>query len=368
MHRPQTGQQPSRAGFMRNTISHDGWWRLPTGRANSITDVAGVCVGHSHVRAEGVCTGVTAILPDHGDLFRQPVPAAVSVLNGFGKSAGLMQLAELGEIETPVLLTNTFSVPACTTALIRRAITDNPEIGRSVATVNALVLECNDGSVNDIQAMQIDESHANAAIDAAAPEFAQGTVGAGSGMKTFGYAGGIGTASRRITLEGESQYDMGALVLSNFGQPSDLRVFGQQVPPPHSPRVDQADKGSIIIILATDAPLESRQLGRIARRSGAALGRLGSHIGHQSGDIAVAFSTANRATRASADTHSITRLCESRMDAFFAATVEAVEEAVLNALWHSVPLRGYDGSLLPSFQKTISAFAPDPLRDGGETP
>lgn len=352
---------------MRNTISHDGWWRLPIGATNSISDVAGVCVGHADIRAEGVCTGVTAILPDHADLFRQPIPAAVSVLNGFGKSAGLIQLAELGEIETPILLTNTFSVPVCTTALIRRAVAENPEIGRSVATVNALVLECNDGTVNDIQAMQVSEAHANAAIDAAGPEFAQGSVGAGSGMKTFGYAGGIGSASRRITLEGESQYDMGALVLSNFGQPSDLRVFGQQVPPPDSTPRDEVDKGSIIIILATDAPLDSRQLGRIARRSGAALGRVGSHIGHQSGDIAVAFSTANRVIRASGDTHPITRLCESRMDAFFAATVEVVEEAILNALWHSEPLRGYDGSLLPSFRRTNSAFAPGSPRQGGET-
>lgn len=341
---------------MRDKISHNGWWRLPIGETNTISDIAGVRVGHADVRADGVCTGVTAILPHEADLFRQPVPAAVSVLNGFGKSAGLVQLAELGEIETPILLTNTFGVPACTTALIRRAIAKNPEIGRTISTVNSLVLECNDGAVNNIQALQVTEANAHTAIDAAAPKFTQGTVGAGSGMKTFGYAGGIGSASRCMTLESGSRYGMGALVLSNFGQQSDLRVFGHQVPPPVRAAGDDADKGSIIIVLATDAPLDSRQLGRVARRAGAALGRLGSHIGHQSGDIALAFSTANSVSRASADIHSATRVCESRMDAFFAAAVEVVEESILNALWHAVPSLGYDGSLLPSFRSTISTF------------
>lgn len=341
---------------MRNTIPHNNWWRLPEGATNTISDIAGVSVGHANVRAKGICTGVTAILPHKDDLFRRPVPAAVSVLNGFGKSAGLVQLAELGEIETPILLTNTFGVPACTTELIRRAIAENPEIGRSVGTVNSLVLECNDGRVNDIQTLAVTEADAGAALDAAATEFAQGTVGAGSGMKTFGYAGGIGSASRSIILENGSCFAMGALVLSNFGQQSELRVFGDQVPPPESTVGDEADKGSIIIVLATDAPLDSRQLGRVARRCGAALGRLGSYIGHQSGDIAVAFSTSNSKASINSDIHSATRLCESRMDAFFAAAVEVVEEATLNALWHAVPSRGYDGSILPSFRSAITAF------------
>ena len=326
------------------------------GRSNSICDISGVRVGHADIRGEGICTGVTAILPHAGDLFRQPVPAAVSVLNGFGKSVGLLQLAELGEIETPILLTNTFGVPACTTALIRRAIADNPGIGRSLGTVNALVLECNDGKVNDIQALNVSEVDAAAALDAAEVSFAQGTIGAGSGMKTFGYAGGIGSASRWLTLEGGAAYGLGALVLSNFGTQSDLRVYGQLVPPLPGGAADEPDKGSIIILLATDAPLDSRQLGRVARRSGAALGRLGSHIGHQSGDIAVAFSTAKAETPTGAEVHPATQVCESRMDTFFAAAVEVVEEAILNAVWHSVPRRGYDGSMLPSFRDTYSAF------------
>ena len=341
---------------MRDTFNHPDWWRFPVGKTNTICDISGVRVGHADIRGEGICTGVTAILPHGGDLFRQPVPAAVSVLNGFGKSAGLLQLAELGEIETPILLTNTFGVPVCTTALIRRAIAANPEIGRSVGTVNSLVLECNDGKVNDIQALSVTEADADRAIDNASASFALGAVGAGSGMKTFGYAGGIGSASRRLTLEGGAAYGLGALVLSNFGTQSDLRVFGQLVPPLPGGPSDEPDKGSIIILLATDAPLDSRQLGRIARRSGAALGRLGSHIGHQSGDIAVAFSTATSEISAGNDVHTAQRICESRMDTFFAAAVEVVEEAIVNAIWHSVPSRSYDGSILPSFRDTYTAF------------
>ncbi|MFG6564978.1 P1 family peptidase [Sulfitobacter sp. 1A13421] len=337
---------------MRNTIDSKNWWTLPTGPRNTICDVAGVRVGSQDLRGEGLCSGVTAVLPHEGDLFRNPVPAGVAVLNGFGKSAGLMQLAELGQIETPILLTNTFGVGPCSTALIRRAVAENPEIGRGLCTVNPLVLECNDGTVNDIQALAVTEDHAQAAMAACGPAFAQGTVGAGSGMKTFGYAGGLGSASRRVTLPGGAGFDLGALVLSNFGQQSALRVFGQQLSPPG--QGDAPDKGSIIIILATDAPMGSRQLTRMARRSAAALGRLGSHIGHQSGDIALAFSTANRITRGGADTQSVERLNEDRMDAFFIAAVEAVEEAILNALWHGVPHRGYDGSLLPAFRDRMA--------------
>lgn len=336
-----------------------GAWRIAPGPGNSICDVAGVLVGHAAVRGEGIATGVTAVLPHDGDLYRRPVPAGLAVLNGFGKSAGLIQLGELGEIETPILLTNTFGVFACASALIRKAIAANSEIGRGLATVNPLVLECNDGKVNDIQALAVTEANARAAIDAAATEFAQGTVGAGSGMRTFGFAGGIGSASREVPLEGGARFMLGALVLSNFGEAGDLRVFGTCVPAPDA--VPAPDKGSIIILLATDGPLDARQLTRLARRSAAALGRLGSYLGSQSGDIALAFSTANAVERdASRDTHAAERLDELRMDAFFRSAVEVVEEAVLNAIWHGVPLRGYDGSLLPALRDAL----PDHLIGG----
>lgn len=344
---------------MREVFDCHPWWPLPTGPRNTICDIPGVTVGHANLRGRGLCSGVTAVLPHGGNLFDRPVPAGLAVLNGFGKSAGLMQVEELGEIETPILLTNTFAVGPCSTALIRRAIAADARIGRETSTVNPLVLECNDGTVNDIQALGVTEEHAHAALAAAGTEFAQGTQGAGSGMKTFGYAGGIGSASRRVHLIGGTEYGLGALVLSNFGQQEALRVMGSQLPPPEKgARRGEAEKGSIIILLASDAPLSSRQLTRLARRSGAALGRLGSHIGHQSGDIAVAFSTANVHARDGADSYPMTGLREKYMDAFFAAAVEAVEEAVLNALWHATPHQGYDGSVLPSFRDRVTEVWP----------
>jgi len=170
---------------------------LPPGPLNAITDVAGVTVGHRTVREGDVQTGFTAVLPHGGDLFREKVRAGVEVINGFGKSAGLMQLAELGQIETPLLLGNTFSVATGIEALVGRALADNPEIGRSTGTVNSLVLECNDGFLSDIRARRLTVADAAAALDAASGgPVEEGAVGAGAGMSTFGFKGGIGTASR----------------------------------------------------------------------------------------------------------------------------------------------------------------------------
>lgn len=191
--------------------------RLEPGPGNAITDVAGVSVGHRSLRGEGLFTGVTAILPHAGDVFRVKPRAAVEVINGFGKSAGLMQVAELGTIETPIMLTNTFGVAACTEALVRRAISANPAIGRKTSTVNALVCECNDGSINDIQALAVTPADAEAALDAARTgPVEQGAVGAGSGMTAFGFKAGIGTASRRMRV-GKRDFTLGTLVLANFG-------------------------------------------------------------------------------------------------------------------------------------------------------
>ena len=174
--------------------------RMEPGARNSISDVPGVSVGHATIRHGSVNTGVTAIVPQPGNLFRQKLTAAVEVVNGFGKSAGLVQVAELGTLETPVLLTNTFGVGTCVDALIRRAIAENPDIGRATSTVNAVVCECNDGALSDIQAMAVTEADAAAALDAAGPEFSEGSVGAGTGMSSFGFKGGIGSASRRLHI------------------------------------------------------------------------------------------------------------------------------------------------------------------------
>ena len=200
-------------------------------RASSIADVPGVTVGHATLGDGEIRTGVTAILPHDGDLFLDKPVAAAHVLNGFGKSVGIMQVNELGSIETPLLLTNTFAVGACAAALIWRAIAVNPEIGRQTSTVNPVVLECNDGFLNDIQAMAVVEANAEDAIEAATEDFDLGAVGAGAGMSCFGFKGGIGTASRRIRLEGEA-YHLGVLVLANFGRAGVLRLpDGRRVDP-----------------------------------------------------------------------------------------------------------------------------------------
>ncbi len=337
---------------MSNPTAHariegaEKWFTVPCGATNTITDVPDVQVGHATLHSGETHTGVTAVIPQPGDLYRHKLVAGAAILNGFGKSSGLMQVMELGQIETPILLSNTFAVPACSQALIQAALQSNPEIGRSQATVNPLVLECNDGRVNDIRTLGVTEELANDAIAAAAKSpVTQGTIGAGTGMQTFGLAGAVGSASRSVDVAGGARYTLGALVLSNFGQASELRVLGRRVTV--SEAQDMGDKGSIIIVLATDAPLDSRQLGRLSRRAAPALGRLGSFMGHGSGDIALAFSTANRISAASQSAEQIERLAEPQMDAFFLAGVEAIEEAILNGLWHATPQTGHDGRTAP---------------------
>ncbi len=313
---------------------------LPPGALNSIADVSGVTVGHTTLIEGDVCTGVTAILPHEGDLFRDKPVAASVVLNGFGKSTGLVQLNELGTLETPILLTNTFAVGTCANALIRRAIAANPEIGRQTSTVNPVVLECNDGYLNDIQAMAVTEAHADTAIEAAAEEFDVGAVGAGTGMSCFGLKGGIGSASRRLRLEGET-YHLGVLVLANFGRAGDLRLpDGRRV----AAAAASAEAGSCIIIIATDVPLDHRQLTRVARRAGVGLAWCGSFWGNGSGDIALAFTTANRMPHdADQDLIEYRMLAEARIDRLFQAAAEGTQEAVLDALAAAETMVGRHG-------------------------
>lgn len=321
--------------------------QLPPGPLNAITDVAGVTVGHADVRGEGIATGVTAVLPHGGDLFRSKVRAAVDVINGFGKSAGLMQVAELGTIETPILLTNTFGVAACSEALIRRAIAANPEIGRKTSTVNPLVCECNDGSINDIQAFAVGQEDAFRALDAARPgPVGQGAAGAGSGMTAFGFKAGIGSASRALAIGGRA-FTFGALVLANFGRAGDLVLpDGRR---PHPKGVAEPEKGSVIVILATDLPLGDRQLSRVARRAGAGLARLGAFFGHGSGDIAICFTTADPVDHAAPEPFSTTtRLDDAHIDLAFRAAAEATSEAVLNALCAAPSVADRGGRRFPS--------------------
>ncbi|MFQ6709730.1 P1 family peptidase, partial [Bordetella pertussis] len=323
---------------------------LPAGELDSIGDVPGVTVGHFTLAQGARQTGVTVVRPHEGDPFRNKVPAAATVLNGFGKSCGLIQVEELGVLETPIALTNTFAVGAVANAQIRQAIAANPEIGRAWPTVNPLVFECNDGYLNDIQAQAVAEAHYEQAWRGAASVFEQGSVGAGRGMSSFGFKGGIGSASRLAEAYPGQRYTVGALVLSNFGQRSSMTIAGR----PFGRRLaaaardgepaGQPEKGSIILLLATDAPLDSRQLRRLSLRAGAGLARTGSVFGHGSGDIALAFSTAYTIPHLAERGMPVqVMLHETRIDALFEAAAEAVEQAIVAALWRAETVAGRDG-------------------------
>ena len=334
---------------------------LAAGELNSIADVPGVRVGHRTLVDGEIRTGVTAVLPHGGNLYREKPVAAVHVLNGFGKSAGLVQVEELGTIETPILLTNTLSVGTCCTALVRHAIESNPDIGRETATVNPLVFECNDGYLSDIQSLAVTEDDARAAIAEAASQFDVGSVGAGCGMSTFGFKGGIGTSSRRLELDGRS-YHLGVLVLSNFGRAGDLRLPDGRIVAPPRKQTDrrEPEKGSIIVIAATDIPLGDRQLRRVIRRSGVGLARLGSFWGHGSGDIALGFTTANMiAHDEKADLVGCRMLNENRIDLLFEAMADATQEAVLDALVAAGSMTGRAGHHRPALLDALKSQSLD---------
>jgi D-aminopeptidase len=318
---------------------------LPPGPLNAITDVPGVEVGHcTLIQGESIRTGVTAILPHGGNLYQEKVPAAVEVINGFGKAVGLSQIAELGQIETPIILTNTLSVGAALDALVEYKLERNPRIGREQATVNGVVAECNDGKLNDIRARAIGREQVRAAIAAAHRGLPlEGSVGAGTGMTSFGCKGGIGTSSRKA-----EDYTVGVLVLSNFGLWPQLKIAGVPVGRLLARPAGTEEKGSIVMVVATDAPLDSRQLKRVAKRTGFGLARTGSVAGHGSGDYALAFSTANRQSADETGLISASRLADSRLGPLFQAAVEATEEAILNALFVADDLVGREGYVSPA--------------------
>lgn len=343
---------------------------LPEGELDSICDVPGVTVGHSTLAQGALQTGVTVLRPHGGDPYQDKVPAAATILNGFGKSTGLIQVQELGVLETPIALTNTFGVGTVANAQIRHAVAANPEIGRALATVNPLVFECNDGYLNDIQALAVQEAHYTEALACAGMQFAQGSVGAGRGMSSFSFKGGIGSASRIASIQPGHGYTVGALVLSNFGRLPNLTVAGRpfgrrladqiahekNLVPPEEHAAVTPEKGSIILILATDAPLDSRQLRRLSLRAGAGLARTGSVYGHGSGDIALAFSTAYTVPHLpERSIPAVAMLHEARIDPLFEAAAEAVEQAIVAALWRAESVTGRDGHS----RKAIRDVAPD---------
>ncbi|QNK66956.1 P1 family peptidase [Variovorax sp. PAMC26660] len=343
---------------------------LLQGERNTITDVAGVTVGHQTLSDGDVQTGVTVIRPHAGDPFRDKVPAAAVVLNGFGKSVGLVQLAELGVLETPIALTNTFSVGTVGTAQIRQCAAANPETGRALPTVNPLVFECNDGFLNDIQRMAVTEADYLHAFDSAAADFAQGSVGAGRGMSSFQLKGGIGSASRRVSSRDGGLHTVGALVLANYGRQPQMLLAGHAVgerlaamqASRNAAASGEPEKGSIIIVVATDAPLDARQLRRLALRAGAGLARTGSVFGHGSGDIVLAFSTAYTVPdRVERPMPAVAMLHDGLLDGLFQAAADSTEQAILHALWRATPVTGRDGNHRAALGDLLPASSLSPL-------
>lgn len=318
--------------------------RLEAGPKNLISDVPGVTVGHCTLNAGEVQTGVTALLPHGGNLFRDKVLAACQVLNGYGKSMGLVQIEEMGTIETPILLTNTLSAGAAHTALVRHMLAQNSDIGASTSTVNPIVCECNDGYINDIRGLHVEERHVEAALRECKADFEEGAVGAGRGMSCHQLSGGIGSASRLVPA-GDKSYTVGALLLTNHALKDDLLVAGEAVGPriPNPrPKDKDKDKGSCIILLATDAPLSERQLKRLCMRSAVGLSRTGSYMANGSGEIAIAFSTANRVPHyPDGAVLPLGMVHDDLLDDFFRAVAETVEEAVLSSMLHAGVVTGF---------------------------
>ncbi|MEQ6388328.1 P1 family peptidase [Bacillaceae bacterium S4-13-58] len=321
--------------------------KLPTGPLNSITDVPDVLVGHVTLKEElneekVIRTGVTAILPHSGNPFYEKVEAGSFVLNGFGKSTGLIQLQELGELESPIMLTNTFSVGAVLQGTLEEMLQHTPEIGDTTGSINIVVGECNDMFLNHVRSLPIKPLHARQAIQhAKSGKVKEGAVGAGTGMSCLGYKGGIGTSSRKIIhADLPTDYMIGTLVVSNFGRLSENPFLQEDV------KKEKLPDGSIMIIIATDLPLQSRQLNRLAKRASIGLGRSGSHIHHGSGDIIIAFSNGNKKphfSKGPLENKIILRDDHEVMNDIFQAVIEATEESIYNSLTMAETTKGRNG-------------------------
>lgn len=331
--------------------------RLETGPRNAITDVEGVTVGHVTL-SEGDCqTGVTAILPHQGNVFKEKLIASSHVINGFGKTMGTIQMEELGTLETPILLTNTLAAGTAADTLIDYMLERNPEIGRTTGTVNPVIGECNDMFLNDIRAKFVKREHVLEALENTSSDFEEGAVGAGRGMLCYSLKGGIGSASRLMKFS-HGKYTLGVLVLSNFGILSDLLVkgkaVGQELKEALAESYKEEDKGSVMIIAATDLPVSERQLNRILKRAVTGLSRTGSIITNGSGEIVIGFSTATRIPHDRPDELlAIPQIHEEDMDTAFRAIGEATEEAVLNSLVTAEEVTGRDGNKRPAFKDLI---------------
>ena len=328
--------------------------RYHPGPLNAITDVAGVKVGHrTLIRGQGalkpgegpVRTGVTVVIP-RDDVWRKKVPAGAFVLNGTGEMTGLAWVGESGFLEYPIALTSTLNVPRVANGVMTWMIARYPDIGISDDTLTPVVAECDDSRLNDSQGRHVSEQDVVTVLDGASGgPVAEGSVGAGTGMVSYGFKGGIGTSSRRLS-DGDGGYTVGVLVNANHGRREELvvagipvgQLYGKDTRPPLA-----GGEGSVIVLIATDAPLDARQLGRLAKRAALGLARTGSTASHGSGDFMLAFSTGNTIPHYPKErTFAMMHLADTHLNPLLSATVEATEEAVLNALTVASTMVGRD--------------------------
>lgn len=339
--------------------------RMTPGPRNKITDVPGVRVGHAAIKNEENHTGVTVILPGDGNPFLTKYTAASYVHNGFGKSCGLVQIDELGSLETPIALTNTLNVGVVWDALAEYVIRCCKADGTEVHSLNPVVGECNDSRINDILNRAVREHHVFEAIAGAGEDFAEGDAGAGAGTICYGLKGGIGSASRVLHI-GEKEYTIGVLVQSNFGATADFVLdgipAGEKILALLKKRGEAAgsecDKGSIMTILATDLPVSCRQLKRIIRRTAVGIARTGAYTGHGSGEVMIGFTTANRIPPAASCPDGLmtqTVIHEDHINQAFQAAAEATQESILNSMVCAETTAGLDGKMYYS----LAEFMPE---------
>lgn len=335
---------------------------MKPGKRNKITDVPGVLVGHSTIKNEENHTGITVILPGSDNAFANKYTAASYVHNGFGKSCGLIQIDELGTLETPIALTNTLNTGLVWDAIAQYTLTRCEEDGVEVHSLNPVVGECNDSSINQIKNRAVKEEHVLEAIRCAGEDFLEGDVGAGAGTVCYGLKGGIGSASRMLSV-GEQWYTIGVLVQSNFGSTEDFVLNGlpagmtilEQKKEKDSMAASQCDQGSIMTIVATDLPVSSRQLKRIIRRTAVGIARTGSYTGHGSGEVMIGFTTANRIPAVLKEpVLSQSMIHEQLINLAFKAAAEAAHEAILNSMICAEKTVGLDGQIYYS----LSEFLP----------
>lgn len=343
---------------MRPRAREAGVWfgEQPTGPRNAITDIAGVKVGHcTIVKGSGkldpgngpIRTGVTAILPHDGNMFQRPVKASFFDFNGCGGLCGSLQIREFGLIDTPIVLTNTMSMGTASNATVKYMLKNNPTCGVTQDTIIPIVSECDDSYLNDSRGLHVHEEHVYEAIDNASSDVIEGSVGGGTGMSAYDYKGGIGTSSRVVATPA-GKYTVGTLVMSNHGEWQELRIDGVPVGSLlGSPDAQRPEKGSIVMVVGTDAPLDARQLGRIARRAIMGLAVTGSASHNGSGDIVISFSTANLHERYKGDGLLVDHLLrDGEIDPLFRAAIDSTAESIINSLFKAETVEGRDGHVV----------------------